>query len=137
MVAVLGLQEKPEYSNNELPGYSTIVPEDMSRILEFEDEWDDQKISSVLYFSESEQTYYVQFIDRYFTNTSDLLLYLNEDSSIDISDSSKLIGSFIDDNSVYYKLPSTQITNSSIILFSLPKKEVIATAKITKLESSE
>lgn len=136
-VIIFGLQELPEVENKKLPGYSNPVPGDLIQEVNFDDEWDDDRISSIVYFSEAEQAYYLHFIDRNYTSGADLLLYLNEDSSKDISVTSKLIGSFIDDNSAYYKLPSIQISNASIIIYSLPKKEVLAVATIRVQEDSQ
>jgi len=137
VVVTFGLKEKPQYSNSELPGYSNIIPGDLVRESNINDEWDDNKISSVLYFSEVGQSYYLKFIDRNYTNEADLLLYLNENPSKEISESSKLIGKFTDDNSVYHKLPVTVLEDASIILYSLPKKRIIAVASISKREDSK
>ncbi len=136
VITVFALQQKPDVSNNTLPGYSKTIPTDLIESSGITVTWDNEPMKSIVLYSASEQAYYIKFLSYEEVSGPDLLLYVNEHSSKEISDSSKLVGRFIFDNPAYYKLLVSP-ENASVILYSLPKKEVLAAGTMSVREDSK
>ena len=134
VIAVLGLQEKPDIQNEILPGYLNKNTEEMKR---YSSSYFNRypSINYQLEVFSSEDSYYLRltFIEE--KKEPDVLIYFNQDGSKEVTDSSKLIGTYTEKR--FYKLPSSNVDYSSIVLYSLPKKEILAVGSIQNQGDSQ
>lgn len=139
VIAILGLQEKPEYSNSELPGYESLSPKYINHNTDYIIEWD-KRILARIYIVEqtNTETYYLFTSQRSSViKKSDLLFYINKNGSNKISEESLFIGKYPHTQKGYSRIPLSVLNRSTIILYSLSKKEIISIGKVVKQEDAE
>ena len=140
-VAGIEFQQNPDVLNAELPGYENSSITDLNQLTSHRIEWDVPKVVAYLAFSDTEPVkYYIETAGRKSLSEPDILMYLNKDGDSKIEDYSILLGKLSNLSVQTFELPIQEISEleqATIILYSLPKKEVIATATISKREDSK
>ena len=139
VIAILGLQENPEYSNSELPGYENFSSNNFLQNTVYSIEWDKRGLAQLYIVNEKTTSdYYLHTSSRSsIPSPHGHLFYFNKDGSDGISESSLLIGKYLDKDIYYTKIPSEEITDSKILLYHFPSRRLIALGSIVKRESSE
>jgi len=136
-VAGIGLQEKWELANKDLPGYSSFSSNDFTDHSKYQISWNKTGLAQ-LYIVEQKNTskFYLHTSDRSSVSIgSDLLIYLSKEDSDKIESSARMIGKYQNKETNYLEIPiqsESELKSAFIILYDLSKKETISIGKILK-----
>ena len=130
IILVLSPSELVYKLNASLPGISKNF-ETLSLIEEATISWNDLDADGKVFRSENDELVF-EMESREYISQPDILLYLNRIGGSKLTNDSILLGTYQQNDTQQWILPDSSFTDGSIlILYSLPKKKVVASAEVT------